>query len=105
MFFKKSFVAYKDLYAARHEPEALHSIARSYWSSVVVGLFVVLTGAIGYGIWEFFRTPQPDDATSGVRPQLAFTRAQLQDLLGQFDARRVRFEERMNLQSAIKDPS
>jgi hypothetical protein len=98
-------VKLKDAYAARHEPEAIRLLARMYWSFLIVGLALTVTTAIAFGVWEFFRMPAPDSGTSGMRPQTAFTRAQLQELLEKFDARAARFEERMTAPVSAKDPS
>lgn len=105
MRFDTIHVNIKDAYAARHEPEALRLIARTYWATLVIGLLIVVISTIGYGVWEFFRTPSPDESISGVRPQSAFTRTQLQELLQQFDARGTSFEESMKAPVTTKDPS
>lgn len=98
-------VKLKDAYAARHEPEAIRLLARMYWAFLIVGLTLTVVTAISYGVWEFFRMPAPDSGASGVRPQTAFTRAQLQELLGKFDARAEKFEGRMTAPVPSKDPS
>ena len=95
----------KDAYADRHEPEALRVVARAYWALLIVVVLVTTVLATGYGIWEFSQTPSPDDSLAGIRPQPAFTRVQLEELLKQFDARGVRFEERMKASVGAKDPS
>lgn len=98
-------VKLKDAYAARHEPEAIRLLARAYWAFLILGLALTVVIVISYGVWEFFRMPTIDVGTSGMRPQTAFTRAQLQELLEKFDARAERFEGRMTAPVPVKDPS
>jgi|GEM_PF-1469956 len=98
-------VKLKDAYAARHEPEAIRLLARMYWAFLIVGLSLTVVTVISYGIWEFFRMPVVDAGISGMRPQAAFTRAQLQELLEKFDARAAKFEERMTAPVSARDPS
>jgi hypothetical protein len=98
-------VKLRDAYAARHEPEAIRILARIYWAFLIVLFSIVVITAVAYGVWEFFRTPTPDAGLSGVRPQTAFTRAQLQELLEKFDARAEKFEEHMTAPVGAKDPS
>lgn len=98
-------VKLKDAYAARHEPEAIRLLARMYWAFLIVAFTLTVLVVIAYGVWEFFRMPRTDESLSGVRPQVAFTRAQLQQLLEKFDARAERFQERMTAPAAAKDPS
>ncbi|OHB18799.1 MAG: hypothetical protein A2854_02955 [Parcubacteria group bacterium RIFCSPHIGHO2_01_FULL_56_18] len=98
-------VKLKDAYAARHEPEAIRLLARAYWAFLILGLTFTVITVISYGVWEFFRMPTVDAGTSGMRPQTAFTRAQLQELLDKFDARAEKFQERMTAPVSAKDPS
>lgn len=95
----------RDAYAARHEPEALRILARTYWAFLIVGFILTVLIAISFGVWEFFRMPTTDESLSRVRPQTAFTKAQLQGLLDKFDARATKFQERMTAPVQTRDPS
>jgi hypothetical protein len=98
-------VKLRDAYAARHEPEAIRVLARIYWAFLITGFAFTIMTAVGYGVWEFFRMPQADAGLAGVRPQTAFSKAQLQELLEKFDARAAVFEERLTAPVQAKDPS
>lgn len=95
----------RDAYAARHEPEAQRVLAQAYWSFLILGFAVAVSAGIAYGVWEFFRTPSADEGLAGVRPQAAFSKAQLQELLEKFDLRADRFQERLTAPVTVRDPS
>jgi hypothetical protein len=98
-------VKLRDAYAARHEPEAIRVLARFYWAFLIVVFTVLVIASVAFGIWEFFRMPTMDGGLGGVRPQSAFTKAQLQELLEKFDARAEKFQDRMTAPVLTKDPS
>lgn len=95
----------KDAFAARHEPEARTALARLFWVICVCIGIVFLLLSIAYGTWEFFRSNAQRGGSIDVRPQIQVTKAQLQELLGKFDQRRVRFEERLEAKGVAKDPA
>jgi hypothetical protein len=95
----------RDAYAARHEPEAQRILAQAYWAFLIVVFILSIVVTISFGIWEFFRMPVADEGASGVRPQVAFTKAQLQGILEKFDARADQFQERMTAPVTVRDPS
>lgn len=95
----------RDAYAARHEPEAQRILAQAYWSFLIVVFILSASVAISFGVWEFFRMPAADEGSAGVRPQVAFTKAQLQGILEKFDARANQFQERMTAPVTVRDPS
>ncbi|MBL8158296.1 hypothetical protein JNK62_02060 [bacterium] len=95
----------KDAYAARHEPEAQRLLAQAYWAFLITSFVAAVIVVIAFGVWEFFRMPVVDESLSGVRPQTAFTKAQLQELLEKFDMRADRFQERLTAPVVARDPS
>lgn len=95
----------RDAYVARHEPEAVRLLARIYWAFLITMFAFVTSTTIVFGVWEFFRMPSINAGLSGVRPQTAFTKVQLQEFLEKFDARAAAFEERMTAPVPVRDPS
>lgn len=98
-------VKVRDAYAARHEPEAARALARIYWASMITLFSCAATLSILYGAWEFFRSPVQDANTITVRPQVAFTKAQLDGTLKGFDGRADRFQQKLTEPITAKDPS
>jgi len=91
------------LYAARHEPEAYTLLARAYWAVMVVVVAVLMVGGIAYGVWEFLK-PLPE-ATSGVKPQLNLSKAQLEKILKGFQTRSDNYEKSRVAPTVVRDPS
>lgn len=98
-------VKVRDAYAARHEPEAQRVLAQTYWAFLIVGFALSVGVAISFGMFEFWRMPSTDESLSGVSPQAAFTKTQLEELLLKFDARSNVFQERLTAPVTVRDPS
>lgn len=95
----------KDAYTSRHEPEAARVLARMYWAIIITIFAVTASVSVAYGVWEFFRGPTADATDLGVRPQVLFTKVQLESTLKGFDDRAARFQSRLTAPVPIKDPS
>lgn len=92
----KPYIVWKEMRAARHDPEMRRTLARTYWSLLVMLLMVTGVVSVAYGAWQFTRPLEQkveSDVTLGA-PRAPLNRADIQMVLGGFDARSEQFEAR-----------
>ena len=97
-------IKFGSLYVSRHEPEAYAMLARMYWAVLICFAALLMILGITYGTWEFL-TPLPEAASSGVRPQLTVSKAQLEKILQGFEERSKAYDAHRRAPASIKDPS
>ncbi len=99
---------WRNIRAARHEPEVRRTLARAYWTVLVIFFAFLCLASIGYGVWQFTRpldTKESEVTVGTGSPRSVLNRIDLQAVLEGFDARAVRFEERQSAPIPTRDPS
>lgn len=96
----------RDAYAARHEPEGARVLGEFFWALLILLLALMVSGGIGFGIWEFTRPLTQDvESSVSVGARKSVTRSELQKILEGFGARAEKYEKRRTAPVGVKDPS
>lgn len=102
----KVLTRWKDLRAARHEPEGRRALARVYWTALIIFFIIFNIGCVLYGVWHFTRPLRgPVSEAKVAAPQIPLHRSELDGVLNAFESRVNNFEERQGAPSSGRDPS
>lgn len=98
---------FRDLYAARFEPEGVRVLADAYWRGLLVLTVVVVVWVLAYGVLELFSTLHilaKEQDTSALPPPV-LSHSELSAVVQGFDVRAETYESLRSRPPSFSDPS
>lgn len=95
---------FRELLAARHEPEAYRRLARGYWMFLVALCALASAAGIAMGAREFMNGVTQEGKPE-VRAQTSLSKTQLQEVLDGFRGRVEKYESLRAAPRTVRDPS
>lgn len=101
------FSSFRELYAARHEPENVRPLAEAYWRALLVLSALLIIGILFFGAWEFASVMRKISTSSnGNAPKVdVLDRTKLEDTLAKFAERQSTYEAAKGKKPGLSDPS
>lgn len=99
---------WKNLYAARNEPENIRPLAELYWRALIGGGLLLIACIIVWGIWVFIAVITSlgsAGAPNSQTPPILLDRNKLQTTISVFHSRANSFDAAQNAPATATDPS
>ena len=96
-------------YKNRHEPEAMHELADSYWRGLIILCALLIVGSLAFDYYEFMDVNSvlnaPVQQSAPASEHLPFDKNQLQGIIDGFSQRTTSYQLYSAQAPVVVDPS